>query len=320
MPDRRRQIQLLISSRFDLLWFPGGALRTTQGLAPTKRVPCPSCGAGERPGWLLEKRGGVIVRQKPCAVCGGVSGDKPKGGKGVVAVDPMDSTRSVVGSQDTHASARPRKTVKCDACQDAGGKPTGVIRNEPCPHCEGTGRRDLHVFDLRLDLREDGDADPIDVAIDRRDDAGSYHALDLALAGISRHANKPLPFLALTLNATLARRLLDDVFLLQERQLHELAVFEQSLVELALAYIDSRMPDPIVVPRDVTQNARERTQAPKANGHVLTGVALHRRDKEIRNLVLTKHLGVQYVARQYGISPSQVNRICAVKPAQERVA
>lgn len=306
MPDRRRQIELLIGSRFDLLWFPGGALRTSQGLAPTKRVPCPSCGTGERPGWLVEKRGGVVVRQTPCATCGGRAGERPKPGKGVVAVDPMDSTRSVVGSQDTHASARPRKTVKCDACQDANGKPTGVRRNEPCPHCNGTGRRDLHVFDLRLDIRDDGDADPIDVAIDRRDDAGSYHALDLALAGISRHANKPLPYLALTLNATLARRLLDEVFLYRERDRPSLSVFEQSLVELAIGYIDLRMPDPIVVPRDVVLNARERQHTLK--GQALNGLSRERRDKLIRKWD-REGRPRPWIQQQSGLSDRQLREI-----------
>lgn len=311
MPDRRRQIELLIATRFDHLWFPAGALRTSCGLAPSSRVPCPACVSSERPGWVAVKRGGVVVKWSPCVACGGVEASettKQKRGRGFIAVDPMDTERRAVGSTDTHATSRPRKRVKCDACQDHDGKPTGVVKGERCTVCDGEGMRDLHRFDLRLDVRDVTGADPIDVAIDRRDELADWHALELAQARVIHVANKPLRFLALTVNAVQALRLLDDVNLRDERDPDSqrdylaLTMFERALYDLALDYIDTQMPDPIRVPAGAAANLRDRAnRRTKAKGK---GQALKVRDAEIRKLARTH--GPQWIAAEYGISVSSV--------------
>jgi hypothetical protein len=304
MADRRRQIQQLLATRYDGLWFPGGALRTDSGLVPTKRVACPDCGSSETPGWRVDS----FKRRTPCVTCGGKPGERPKGGKGVVAVDPMDSQRQVIGSSDTAASSRPRRRVKCDACQDIDGTPTGVVKGERCTVCGGDGWRDLHRFDLALDVREDVDVDALTASIARRDAAGSYHELDLALAGISRVVNKPLIYLALTVNATEARRLLDDLYLTRARDERSLTQFERALVDLALLYLDSRMPDPIRVPADVIANDRLRRDAAKAKGQALNDHQRKARDQQIRQWA-REGRPYSWIRSQVGLSDRQVREI-----------
>lgn len=286
--DRRRQIILLLATRYDRMWFPQGALRTTAGFAPTRRVPCPQCGSGDRPGSVAEKRGGVVKRWLPCPKCSGV---------GVVAVDPMDTISAPIGSHDTHASARPRKTVKCDACQDHDGRPTGVRGNDPCPHCEGTGRRDLHVFDLQLDTSvERLGADGIDIAIDARDAAGSYHELDHALAALARAR----PYIV---------RLLDQAYLHQTLDLDRLPTHGHRLLEIGLAYIDARMPPIIRVPAGVAQNAKEhREQLKRARGRGADPRALAERDKQIRRWA-REGRPYTWIAAQAGLSDRQLREI-----------
>lgn len=307
MPDRRRQIELLLATRFDFDWLPAGAIRTTSGLAPTRRVPCPACASGDRPGWVPERRNGVVKRWLPCTTCGGREATetaKAKRGRGFIAVDPMDSEQRAVGSTDTHATARPRKRVRCDACAGEGATAKGR-----CARCDGSGWRDLHQFDLHLDLHESGELDALTAAIVRRDKAGSYHELDLALAGISRHVNKPLRFAALTVNADRARRLLDQVYLTKTVTLMGLSAFDQALVELAMAYLDMRMPDPIRVPADVVANRKILQHRPRwPKGTALTRIERERRNKEIRKLARDGR-AYQWIAAEFGLSDRQLREI-----------
>lgn len=322
MADRRRQIIQLIGTRYDLLHLPGGSLRTSAGLAPGEKRPCPSCGHTATPGWVTDK----FKRRQPCTVCGGSAEPTGKGGqfvrkdagKGFVYVDRMDSHRAPIGDAETKASARPRATVKCDRCQDISGKATGVIGNNPCPSCHGTGKRDLHVFDLALDVRDDPGVDPLTAAIERRDKAGSYHELEAALRGVYAHLNKPLMFVALTVNARQALRLLDEVYLPPiTRELDRLTTFEQSLVELALAYIDSRMPDPIRVPATIRLNERElEKHLAVARGRGADPRSLQQRDKQIRQWARERR-PYGWIQQQTGLSDRQVREIIN---GRERVA
>jgi hypothetical protein len=219
-----------------------------------------------------------------------------------VFTDRMDVARAAVGDAETKATARPTKTVRCDSCGGQGAYGNG----ERCPHCDGVGHRPLHRFDLQLDTGGDqDDADPIDRAIDRRDQSGSYHELEMALAGIVHHVNKPVRFMALTVDGLLALKLLDEVYLPPLTPLEEMTPWRQALVELALAYIDSRMPDPIRVPGDVRLNERElKDRRTRARGK---GGPLKVRDSEIRRLARAH--GPQWIAAEYGLSVSQVYRI-----------
>lgn len=304
MPDRRKQIELLITTRYDNLWFPTGSLRTSSGFAPSQRVPCPECGHRDTPGWIVDR----FDRKRPCTACGGRTEQRDGGqwrasdrGRGYVFTDRMDVARAAVGDAETKATARPTRMVRCDSCGGQGAYGNG----ERCPHCDGAGQRPLHRFDLQLDTGGSDDADPIDRAIDRRDQSGSYHELELALAGIVHHVNKPVVFLALTLNGPLAVRLLDDAYLPPITPVESMSVWRQSLVELALAYVDSRMPDPIRVPTDVRLNERiRRDHRTKARGK---GGPLKVRDSEIRKLARVH--GPQWIAAEYGLSVSSVYRI-----------
>lgn len=310
--DRRRQVILLIGSRFDWLWLPVGA-SSRAGFAPGAMRSCPSCGHTQTPGWVVD----AFRRRRPCGGCGGAS--EPSGkhgqwlardaGKGRAAVDRMDVLERPVGSEETFSTSRPRRSVVCDSC---GGR--GVHGNERrCRVCDGVGSRPQHLFELRLDRDSStpvGRPDPIGASIDARDAAGSYHELDLALAGIVRHVNKPARFRWLTDNATRALRLLDELYLPPASRLEvELDGGERALVDLALDYVVGRMPDPIRVPLDVQANADEFVQHRlRVKGRAAVNGAVARRDSEIRSLV-RRGAATQRVAFDYGLSVSQVNRI-----------
>lgn len=313
MADRRRQIELLIATRYDLLWFPGGSLRTQAGLAPGARRQCPTC-SGD--GTTLDR----FKRLQPCATCGGSRTKKGrvKAGKGWVYVDRMDADRTPIAAVDHHdVATRPSKTVLCDAC---GGSGVGVphLRDpenpsseyrDACPRCNGSGRRTVAVFDLQLE-QERSDVDALTASIDRRDKAGSYAELEAALRGIYAHMNKPLTFTALTANARQALRLLDEIYLPPvTREIESLDQFEDALLELALAYIDSRMPDPIRVPAGVSANARTIAQhRTKVRGRGAGPRATDQRNKEIRRLARQRK-PVQWIAAEYGLSVSTVYAI-----------
>lgn len=72
-----------------------------------------------------------------------------------------------------------------------------------------------------------------------------------------------------------------------------------------LVFVDARMPSPIRAPRALV--------VVPAKGRALNGHSLKQRDALICRLVLSEDRPVQLVAREHGLSPSQVNRICARK-------
>lgn len=323
--DRRRQITLLLGSLFDFTLEPENftAKVVRRGSmngkgSPSHWQPCPRCdGSGATRSY------GKLV---PCDVCKGT---------GRRRID--DYTNEVVVTDEARDVSlgelirRDTKHVRCPDCQDLAGNATGVVHGRPCGRCSGTGEAPVAGSWLSVSLKELADdgkekpasGDAIDAllnAIERRNLLGSYPEIEKARAGIIHHVNKPLRFEALTINAVDAVRVVDEVWVFKTRTEQDLTRFEAALLELALDYIDTRMPDPIRVPRDVVRNAEERAKAPKAKGQALTVVARQRRDAEIRKQVLLKGLGVQYVAQQHGLSPAQVNRICAVKPQREQVA
>jgi hypothetical protein len=313
--ERNHQaVKLLIGSRFDGLYLPPGALRTVSGFAPGATRPCPNCGHTATPGWITD----AFKRRRPCAACGGAGGPSGKGGQwvakdagsGRVAYDPMDTKEAAVGSTSTFATARPRKTVKCDSCGGEGAYPNG----HRCTVCGGSGRRDQHVFELALDTHDNDERndmlDKFERARTLRDASGSYHELDLALAGVIHHVNKPARYQWLTDNAVAALRLLDELYLPPITRFEtDLDHVDRALVDLALAYIVDRMPDRIKVPPDVRANALElEAHRRRARGRGSDPRALEQRDREIRGLV-RRDVPTQWIAAEFGLSVSQVNRI-----------
>lgn len=324
MADRRRQVILLIGSRFDGLYLPNGSLTTPSGLVPSVRTPCTDCGGVE----LHDDFGHTIRRQKgrgtirdryqrpqPCTRCGG--GRDPGGklvpGTGYIDRDPMDATNIRIGSTATKATARPRRTVTCDGCGgdgvgkrrlDANGQPTFA-----CKVCGGEGRRDQHIFELHLttDTEAADDVDRMSDAIDERNRSGSYHELDLALAGIAHHINKPPRFAALTVYAVEALRLLDELWLPPAaRTQDELQEAELLLAETALAYIASRMPDPIRVPAEVRANAKLLAEhRTRAKGRGAGPRALEQRAREWRQHA-REGRSPQWIAAEYSVHVSTV--------------
>lgn len=306
MADRRAQVIQLLATRYDGLYLPAGSLTSRAGFVPAEREPCTSCGGiliRDDYGHIIRRRKGrgwtldAFKRRHECGQCGGA---------GEIARDPMDAQHLRVGSTATVATARPRARKRCDRC---GGD--GVWKRERCELCHGDGWRDVHLFDLHLDTRDVDERDPMLTAIEARNEGGSYHALEQALAGISHHVNKPVRYQWLTDNATLALRLLDEVYVLAIRDDVDLTVDERSLTDLALAYIVDRMPDPIRVPKEVSENARaHREHRKRVKGRAASNGAVARRDDEIRKLI-KRGTPTQRVAFDYGLSVSQVNRIVA---------
>lgn len=309
MSDRRTQIVLLLGSLFDFDHEPltgTGKIVRRASIAgkgsPSHWQPCPHCEGGS-------KRG-KFGKLEPCAKCGAT---------GKLRIDDYTG-EVVVTDEDREVSLgelirRDTKHVQCPDCQDLHGQSTGLLEgrmnNAPrCRRCDG--KLVVPVAGSWLSApygeeRASGDAvDAMLHAIERRNELGSYHELEQALAGIAHHVNKPPRFTALTYEATRALRLLTEVHVVGSRERSSLSRFEEALHELAMSYLDSRMPTPIRVPRDVVRNARERQQVLK--GNALNGLSRERRDKQIRQWD-RQGKPRQWIGQQTGLSDRQLREI-----------
>jgi hypothetical protein len=310
LPDRHAQIILLISSRFDFDYqpetFTGKVVRRAasqgKGASPSHWQPCPSCDGGHR-----RNRFGKLEPCDQCGATGRVRVDDYTGEQ-VVTAESRDISLGELIQRDT-------KTVRCPDCQDLAGNPTGQIHGQRCRRCTGTGHAPVAGSWLSEPADPDraGNRDPVDAmlaAIDRKNHAGSYRQLEQAMAGVIHHVNKPLRYAEVTRHAVEALRLLDELYLPPTvRDLADLTAREADLVQLTIEYLDTQMPDPILVPRDVIRNAKEhatRTVHPK--GAALTKLQRERRDRDIR-----KHArdgrAYQWIGQQYGLSDRQVREI-----------
>lgn len=204
----------------------------------------------------------------------------------------MDVLDLPVRSVSTLAPAPPRVMVACDGC---GG--SGVRRSERCVYCDGVGRRPLHAFELRVDVRDAEERDPLAAAVDRRSLAGSYRELDRALDELRR------------VDRRAHRGLLEAV---------DRGEALGPWLGEALTFVVVRMPDPVKVPREVRLNARvlreRRTRARGSGACRSDRAALEQRDKEIRKLDRAGK-PVQWIAAEYGVSVSAVYAILAAEAA-----
>jgi hypothetical protein len=305
MSDRRRpQLELALRHLHDIREPSPKApsMRAEAGFAPAHRIPCPDCGHTDDPGWHVDG----FKRRTPCVTCGGQPADqgrKAKGGKGVVMVDPMDADRKAIGSTDTHATARPVRMVKCDACQDAAGEPTGMFRGERCPYCDGAGKRPLHVFNLQLDTREQADVilDHVQRQVDQRTKDTRWVQLERALCDLARHS-------------WAARRLVERVYIVDAITLAELSMPGLEKLELGMRYLLTRLPLDWSAPAGLRANERLlRDRRTRARGR---GQEVGRRDKEIREHARAGR-SPGWIAAEYGLSVRTVYEVVNRKQLKE---
>lgn len=293
---KRERVILLLGSLNDLSYFPLGSLKSTRGLTAARKTPCPDCSlAGETErgsGWVVDR----FKRRSPCVTCGGTE-EPRKPGRGWVKLDGMDADHAPVQAVDAAAApTRPPRMVTCDAC---GGSGAGIphLRDpldplseyrEPCGYCGGSGKRvavDLRAWRGREEAAES--VDPVTDAIERRNQAGSYHELELALALLT----KP------------QRRVLDAVYVRGGEESPRSRAALDALVLL--------LPDELRVPGQVIGNARERRlQLRRTRGRGSSVAAITARNKEIRTLIRQRR-PTQWVASEFGLSVRQVNEIVA---------
>jgi hypothetical protein len=145
------------------------------------------------------------------------------------------------------------------------------------------------VFELRIDVRDVEERDPLVAAIDRRAQAGSYVECDRALEALRRRDWRA--------HEELLEAVDSGVVPLPDR------------CESPLAFVVVRMPDPVRVPVEVRANAREREGwRRRVKGRGASNGALLARDVEIRRLV-RRGMPVQRVAFEFGLSVSTVYRV-----------
>lgn len=308
------------------------SMRAEAGFAPTRRVPCPDCGHLDEPGWRIDK---FSRRVSPCYTCGGTliarAGNKtytldhtsfpreppPEGtamdvpdgvpgarmewkpGTGVIAIDPMDSHRAAIGSADTKASARPERMVKCDACQDAAGEPTGMFRGERCPYCKGRGKRPLHVFNLAIDTREqDAILDHVQRQVDQRAKDRSWVELETAMARLKREKWN-------------SWRLVHRVYVIRVLRVEDVygrtgAGLSYETLENGMQYLLWRLPEDWTAPAGLRANEKLlRDRRTRARGR---GQEVGRRDKEIREHAKAGR-SPQWIAAEYGLSVRTVYEV-----------
>lgn len=329
MPDRRRQIELLVATRFD--YIPISSSRdfasTKPGTRPSRYAPCRRCGGHEviRDGIRIKRVSGTgtirdrFGREQPCEGCNG---------KGNVPWDDYTEVQVVTEADEPTLGdliARDTRHVTCPDCQDLAGISTGVIRGKPCRRCKGTGEAAVPGSWLSTPRKEpkvaiDGRDSAFATSIDRRDELADWHQLEKAMAAIHRTVNKPLRYLALTLNAKQATDLLDEVNLCDvdnpdqhhartQRAYLELTMFERALYDLAVDYIDSQMPDPIRVPAGAAANLRDRAARPLwAKGQALNEHERKRRDDQARRWE-REGKPRSWIGQQTGLSDRQLREV-----------
>lgn len=258
LTDRQNRIALLLRSLdwYDLQpksWTPELVRRQSKpGDGPSHRIECPACG-----GLKLRRIRGVL---RPCEGCGGsIEADRP--GCGWVAVD--DYTERRIGDVRTHLETG-RREIPCDVAGcDRGTVRTGPWRgdNDRCLHCDGRGKVEVTESQWRsartgpgrmsAEVQWGGGGDPAAAAIDKRDAAGSYWQVGLALA-------------TLRLDLPRAYRTVARVYVEGSMEVDELSDPGRLAHDVGLAYLDRLLADVVLrVPNGIRAAERRRRDALK---------------------------------------------------------
>ena len=283
---------------------------TLRGEVGTLRFACPDCSGGRHPepGWRVDRFG----RRSPCVTCGGrleerasegadVRGASVRPGQVLVRARkgrgwlPADAyTRAFVGSGETSAAPRVERWL-CNVCHGRGVEPRRP--SERCRACGGEGERTHSPFVLRgADPERVSDPEAVvESAISRRDEAGSFHELELCLAELRRRSPHRW-------------RVFQRVDVEGARSVAELDEREARYRLEALRDLDALMPAEIRVPAYLLAADRERRRVlARSAGRWADARARAERDAEIRRLYAEgRGVTPEELAREFGVSRSTV--------------
>lgn len=233
---RRLALTLLLRCLTDLDYSPPtwtGQLVQRQaraGEGPSERIACATCN-GE---------GSVRKRRVPflCTTCAG---------RGWVVVDAY--TQRMVGTAET-GIVQQVKALRCDACGGNGAHGNG----RRCQVCNGSGWVEVPLQRLQAcrtplsaDAPELGVGDPVLAALERRDRAGDFDQLGLALG-------------ALRLELPRAYRTVVRVYVEASIEADELDEAGRLRHDVGLCYLLRLMPEEIRVPTWAARNERRRRE------------------------------------------------------------
>lgn len=251
------------------------------------REPCPTCSASPTPGLVRDR----FQRSSVCPTCGGA---------GRRWVDDLTGQPTNPPGHEARPLELPTriatKRVLCDRCGGAGVHGWSEGRALRCDLCDGAGRIPVPIWadDQAKTLERAGD--PVLTQLERRDRAGSWHELDVALARLR------VGYPGLT-RAYVDRHVVDG----RPRT---------GDLEVAYRLVDRWMPPRIVVPGDVIQayDAR-RDRAAHAErvrlGRLGRVAQLERRDERDDRIRLMAWQGErpEFIATQVGVSVATVRRV-----------
>jgi hypothetical protein len=299
---RREKILLLAGSLHDLLSGPKGmSLRATGKAAASHYEPCLACGGawgvGAKTGRKHAYRSGNGWRLDQFTDETG----KQHAGSGRVGMDAM--TGKPVGTAENTLAAKKTVSWVCNFCHG-----TGVHKKVRCGPCEGTGRREHSPFVLSgVSDTETLRNDPtltLELAIERRDQAGSYHELELCLAEMRRKSpHRHRVFYAIHVAKTRAKA--------------ALTADEGRWLAEAMTFLETTMPTEVRVPGAIIEASRRDLSA---NQRFAKGKSSPQKWREARDVEIRERFAngetAGLIAEALGLSRSRVNEILY----RERVA
>lgn len=255
----------------------------------------------------------------PCEACGGylettAAGPVKHPGTGLVAVDSHIEERHRRPLSSDEAGTKPGRveTWLCNVCmgtclelRERG--PNG--ERVPCRTCGGAGVREHRPFELKVTTATAADpAVVVERAIEHRDMEGSFHDLDVCLDVLRRQA-KHRHRVFWDVHVTGVRRAAD----LDGRQARWL---EEAIRDLVFGppHGHGLMPAEIRVPAAILHSEkarREQLRSPlrQTPGQQVAQAVIEARDAEIRRLAGEEGCRPAELAREFGLSTRQVQRI-----------